>query len=95
MTSQVRPRAVPSGLGYDRPHHFCEKSQMDFRCWYIWSNMCHINKESRSELEEATRSMYRWYSLTNVCIVHLGQSSAVDDFERDSWFTRGWPPQEL
>lgn len=39
--------------------------------------------------------MYRWYSLANVCIVHLGQSLTVDDFERDPWFTRGWTLQEL
>lgn len=39
--------------------------------------------------------MYRWYSLANVCIVHLGQSLSVDDFDREPWFTRGWTLQEL
>lgn len=95
MTSKVLPRSIPSGPGYDKLRHLCEKAQTDFQCRYVWSDTCCINKESSSELEEALRSMYRWYSLANICIVHLGQSLTVDDFERDPWFTRGWTLQEL
>ncbi|KAH0828108.1 hypothetical protein J3R83DRAFT_3778 [Lanmaoa asiatica] len=95
MTSRVHPRPIPSGPGYDKLRRLCEKAQTDFCCRYVWSDTCCINKESSSELEEAIRSMYRWYSLANVCIVHLGQSLTVDDFERDPWFTRGWTLQEL
>lgn len=95
MTSKVLPKPTPSGPGYNKLRHFCEKAQTDFQCRYVWSDTCCINKESSSELDEAIRSMYRWYSLANVCIVHLGQSSTVDDFEREPWFTRGWTLQEL
>lgn len=95
MTSKVLPKPTPSGPGYDKLRHLCEKAQTDFQCRYVWSDTCCINKESSSELDEAIRSMYRWYSLANVCIVHLAQSSTVDDFEREPWFTRGWTLQEL
>ena len=95
MTSQVHPRHIPSGPGYEKLRHLCEKAQADFACRYVWSDTCCINKESSSELEEAIRSMYRWYSLANICIVHLGRSLSVDDFDQEPWFTRGWTLQEL
>ncbi|KAF9232995.1 hypothetical protein BU15DRAFT_28220, partial [Melanogaster broomeanus] len=54
-----------------------------------------INKESSAELEEAIRSMYRWYKGAFVCIVYLGNSSSIEDFPKEPWFTRGWTLQEL
>lgn len=39
--------------------------------------------------------MYRWYSIATVCIVHLAQSSTIDDFASEPWFIRGWTLQEL
>ncbi|KAG9309339.1 hypothetical protein JVU11DRAFT_10833, partial [Chiua virens] len=98
MPSQVshglRP-TLPSGPGYDKLRHLCEKAQTEFDCRYVWSDTCCINKESSSELEEAIRSMHRWYSLANVCIVHLAHSLTVEDFDLEPWFTRGWTLQEL
>lgn len=95
MASKVLPRPILSGPGYDKLCRLCEKAQTDFLCRYVWSDTCCINKESSSELEEAIRSMYRWYSLAHVCIVYLGYALTVDDFDRDPWFTRGWTLQEL
>ena len=39
--------------------------------------------------------MYRWYRDAFVCIVHLAESSSVEDFVQEPWFTRGWTLQEL
>ena len=95
MSSKVHgQRPAPEGLGYEKLRHFCEKAK-EYGCEYVWSDTCCINKESSSELEEAVRSMYRWYRDAFVCIVYLAKSSSVKDFAREPWFTRGWTLQEL
>ncbi|KAF8550577.1 hypothetical protein OG21DRAFT_1513845, partial [Imleria badia] len=39
--------------------------------------------------------MYKWYANACLCIVHLAESTSFSDWDRDSWFTRGWTLQEL
>lgn len=80
--------------GYNKLLEFCKRAT-DYDCCYAWSDTCCINKESSVELDEAIRSMYRWYSIATVCIVHLAESLTVDDFKSEPWFTRGWTLQEL
>lgn len=82
------------GQGYNKLLVFCQKAR-EYGCEYAWSDTCCINKSSSSELEEAIRSMYRWYSRAEVCITYLGASSALEDFPSEPWFTRGWTLQEL
>ncbi|KAF8131472.1 heterokaryon incompatibility protein-domain-containing protein [Boletus edulis] len=95
MSSKIHgPRPTPRGLGYEKLRRFCEKAK-EYGCEYVWSDTCCINKESSSELEEAIRSMYRWYRDAFVCIVYLAGSSTVKDFRKEPWFTRGWTLQEL
>ena len=95
MSSKVYgQRSAPDGLGYEKLRRFCEKAK-EYGCEYVWSDTCCINKESSSELEEAIRSMYRWYRDAFVCIVYLAKSSTIKDFAREPWFTRGWTLQEL
>ena len=81
-------------VGYKKLLKFCQRAT-DYDCCYAWSDTCCINKDSSVELDEAIRSMYRWYSIAAVCIVHLAQSLTVDDFESEPWFKRGWTLQEL
>lgn len=92
---QVSRRTAPSGPGYQKLLKFCEKARMDYGCEYVWTDTCCINKESSTELEEAILSMGVWYSEAGVCIVHLGNSTTLEDFMEDPWFTRGWTLQEL
>ncbi|KAG6371045.1 hypothetical protein JVT61DRAFT_10582 [Boletus reticuloceps] len=80
--------------GYQKLLKFCQKAT-DYDCNYAWSDTCCINKESSVEMDEAIRSMYRWYSIATVCIVHLAKSLTVDDFESEPWFKRGWTLQEV
>ncbi|KIJ58275.1 hypothetical protein HYDPIDRAFT_34346 [Hydnomerulius pinastri MD-312] len=87
-------KPTPVGLGYQKLVKFCEKAKK-YGCEYVWSDTCCINKESSSELDEAIRSMYRWYQRAEVCIAYLAQSSSLEDFGREPWFTRGWTLQEL
>ncbi|KIJ10211.1 hypothetical protein PAXINDRAFT_86399, partial [Paxillus involutus ATCC 200175] len=88
-------RPLPDGLGYDKLYNFCKKAMLDYGCKYVWSDTCCINKESSAELEEAIRSMYRWYRGSSVCIAHLAKSSSTTEFSVEPWFTRGWTLQEL
>jgi len=95
MSSKIygdKPR--PDSPGYEKLLRFCEKAK-EYDCEYVWTDTCCINKESSAELEEAIRSMYRWYQDAFVCIVYLAMSSSIEDFRKEPWFTRGWTLQEL
>lgn len=74
---------------------FCKVAATEYKCSYAWSDTCCINQQSSAELEEAIRSMYRWYADSDICIVYLGASSLIDDLKDDPWFRRGWTLQEL
>ncbi|KAF9243199.1 hypothetical protein BU15DRAFT_72392 [Melanogaster broomeanus] len=60
-----------------------------------WSDTCCINKSNGAELSEAFRAMFKWYSHSDLCIIHLAESSSCSDFDHEPWFTRGWTLQEL
>ncbi|KAG1808130.1 heterokaryon incompatibility protein-domain-containing protein [Suillus variegatus] len=83
------------GAGYEKLHEFCTKAKELYGCRLAWSDTCCINKESSSELDEAIRSMYRWYRDAYICIVHLAQSDSLETLGIDEWFFRGWTLQEL
>ena len=82
------------GAGFDKLREFCAKAK-EHGCDFAWSDTCCINKESSSELDEAIRSMYRWYRDAYICIVHLAQSQSLETLGIDEWFVRGWTLQEL
>ncbi|KIJ19550.1 hypothetical protein PAXINDRAFT_69577, partial [Paxillus involutus ATCC 200175] len=87
--------SFPDGPGFQKLLRFCEKAKSDYGCVYVWSDTCCIDKTSSAELEEAIRSMFRWYRNAEVCIAYLAESSTTEDFEYEPWFTRGWTLQEL
>ncbi|KAH9912481.1 heterokaryon incompatibility protein-domain-containing protein [Epithele typhae] len=63
---------------------------------FIWIDTCCINKSNSSELSEAINSMYRWYSLAQVCYAYLYDvGHAKTKFHDSEWFKRGWTLQEL
>jgi Heterokaryon incompatibility protein (HET) len=85
---------LPSGAGLEKLRAFCKKAR-EYGCTFAWSDTCCIDKRSSSELDEAIRSMFRWYRNATICIVYLAGSSDVEDLASDPWFTRGWTLQEL
>ncbi|KAG2748686.1 HET-domain-containing protein [Suillus brevipes Sb2] len=80
--------------GYEKLEKFCQKAS-EFGCRLAWSDTCCINKDSSTELEEAIRSMFKWYRDAHVCIAFLSDTTSIDDLHEDVWFTRGWTLQEL
>ena len=69
---------------------------------WIWNDTCCIDKTNSSELSEAIKSMFRWYSLAEVCFAHLADVPSDCDlhaqdsaFREARWHTRGWTLQEL
>lgn len=80
--------------GYDKLVKFCEKAS-EYGCRLAWSDTCCINKDSSTELEEAIRSMFKWYRDAHICIAFLADTTSIDDLHEDVWFTRGWTLQEL
>ena len=80
--------------GYDKLVNFCDRAA-EYDCRLAWSDTCCINKDSSTELEEAIRSMFKWYRDAHVCIAYLAEATSIDDLGMDVWFTRGWTLQEL
>jgi hypothetical protein len=39
--------------------------------------------------------MFRWYRNASICIAYLANTSSIDEFHNDEWFTQGWTLQEL
>ncbi|KAF9223458.1 hypothetical protein BS17DRAFT_673606, partial [Gyrodon lividus] len=62
---------------------------------FLWSDTCCIDKSSSAELDESLRSMFRWYRNASICIVHLNQTTVIEDLRQDEWLKRGWTLQEL
>ncbi|KAI8681067.1 HET domain-containing protein [Fusarium keratoplasticum] len=60
-----------------------------------WSDTCCIDKSSSAELDEAIRSMFRWYRNSSICFIHLARTTSLEDLQSDEWFVRGWTLQEL
>jgi len=83
-----------TGPGLEKLEKFCEVANKN-KIHFAWSDTCCIDKTSSSELDEAIRSMFRWYRNSAICITYLAQTHSLDDLERDEWFERGWTLQEL
>ncbi|KAK5164786.1 uncharacterized protein LTR77_009450 [Saxophila tyrrhenica] len=70
---------------------------------WIWHDTCCIDKSSSAELNEAINSMFRYYADSYACLAFLqdvhprqhAPSTLLLDFEKSSWFKRGWTLQEL
>ncbi|KIJ58831.1 hypothetical protein HYDPIDRAFT_119186 [Hydnomerulius pinastri MD-312] len=92
--TDIKAGRMSKGPGFDKLSMFCRKAR-EYGCEYVWSDTCCIDKASSAELEEAIRSMFRWYRNAAVCIAYVAQTSTLDDLRSDPWFTRGWTLQEL
>ncbi|KAK5702381.1 hypothetical protein LTR17_022378 [Elasticomyces elasticus] len=82
---------------------FCIQQTTQDRLDYFWVDTCCINKKDDAELSRSLRSMFRWYAGAKKCYVYLADVPQGDvlgtdwehDFQRSSWFRRGWTLQEL
>ena len=84
----------------------CCKQALEDGFSYLWVDTCCIDKTSSAELSEAINSMFRWYSASDICYVHLADIKEASEtmrsidydknsFTRSRWFTRSWTLQEL
>lgn len=62
---------------------------------YVWIDTCCIDKSSSAELSEEINSMFRWYSMADVCYAYLHDATGEHDYLSSEWFDRGWTLQEL
>ncbi|OAQ62625.1 ankyrin repeat-containing protein [Pochonia chlamydosporia 170] len=88
--------------GFKKISSFCWTLTQNLpRVTYAWVDTCCIDKTSSSELSEAINSMCAWYRGAVTCYAHLAdvklnnRQSLGSDFEKSTWFTRGWTLQEL
>ncbi|KAF8549361.1 hypothetical protein OG21DRAFT_1447990 [Imleria badia] len=79
---------------FEKLARFCDTSRKLGRT-LAWVDSCCIDQTNAAEVSEAIHGMYKWYANAYVCIVHLAESTSFSDWDRDSWFTRGWTLQEL
>ncbi|KAG2090079.1 hypothetical protein BD769DRAFT_1525457 [Suillus cothurnatus] len=94
MTSSDTKLSKPSSR--DKLANFCKRAA-EYGCGFAWADTCCIDRSNPSpeELDKAIPRMFRWYRNAHVCIIHLAESSSLDDFLRDSWFLQIWTLQEL
>lgn len=101
---------LEKGLGKGKAGYtklqFCASQAKKDGLRYFWVDTCCINKANLTELDEAIRSMFRWYQEAYSCYVYLTDVSSptkpdgTDDtwipaFYKSRWFRRGWTLQEL
>lgn len=92
------------GTGWQKIDYTCRQAILDGLEW-VWVDTCCIDKTSSAELDEAIKSMFRWYQISHVCYAYLADVSVTasqrdepafdSDIRKSRWFRRGWTLQEL
>jgi len=80
--------------GISKLQFFCQECCRHRYLW-AWSDTCCIDKESSAEVQEAIASMFSWYRLSALTMVHLADVSHTGGLISSVWFKRGWTLQEL
>lgn len=85
-----------------RKIQFCADQARLNKLGHCWVDTCCIDKKNSVELDEAIRSMYRWYAEAAACYVYLSDVPTSVGLMADKvaismsrWFKRGWTLQEL
>ncbi|KAG6327959.1 hypothetical protein ID866_11130, partial [Astraeus odoratus] len=76
---------------------FCRTAAKNGYPWG-WSDTCCINKTNSVELQQAIGTMFLWYRMSAMTIVHLGDipgAAPAGALVSSVWFKRGWTLQEL
>ena len=94
VKAQVIYDLDPNLNGVPKLQSFCLAILRHGYIW-AWSDTCCIDKESSAELQEAISSMYSWYELSALTMVHLADVSGTCSLISSDWFKRGWTLQEL
>ena len=91
----------PRDLSSEKVRQICIIAEKDGIHW-LWDDTCCIDKSSSAELSEGINSMYRYYSLAEVCYAYLADVPSAGfpgdkngPFATSKWHTRGWTLQEL
>ena len=94
-------RLSPRRFVAKKIRRFCELAEENGYRW-AWCDTCCIDKTSSADLSEAINSMFRYYSLAQVCYAYLADVSrgctlddATGEFYYSRWHARGWTLQEL
>jgi len=80
--------------GLSKLQSFCLACCQHGYSW-AWSYTCCIDNENSAELQEAIGSMFSWYQLSALTIVHLADVSNTGKLSSSVWFKHGWTLQEL
>jgi len=80
--------------GWDKIRQLCILARADGLAW-AWIDTCCIDKRSSAELSESINSMFNWYRNAAVCYAYLNDCTGPNDWQRSSWWSRGWTLQEL
>lgn len=92
--------------GYAKLRFCCQQAKQD-GLEYFWVDTCCINKSDSTELNEAIKSMFRWYSRAEKCYAFLSDVTTrkhgrnetdrewQSQFRASKWHRRGWTLQEL
>ncbi|KAM7192041.1 vegetative incompatibility protein HET-E-1 [Naviculisporaceae sp. PSN 640] len=82
-------------LRYGKIEQTCRLAKSRGLDW-VWIDTCCIDKSSSAELSEAINSMFRWYTNSSICFVHLeDMGDEGENLANCRWPGRGWTLQEL
>ncbi len=83
------------GPGFDKFRKFCHVARESYAVEFAWMDTVCINKPA--ETNESIGSMFKWYSGSSICIIHLASTTSESDanIASDPWFTRGWTLQRI
>ncbi|KAG6328159.1 hypothetical protein ID866_10930 [Astraeus odoratus] len=83
--------------GLTKLRMFCHTAAKNGYSW-DWSDTCCIDRTNSVELQQAILSMFSWYRISALTIVHLGdvpRAATAGALVNSVWFKRGWTLQEL
>ncbi|KAI0794315.1 heterokaryon incompatibility protein-domain-containing protein [Fomes fomentarius] len=100
LPSKCAAGETPRDLASEKIRNACILAEQRGYEW-IWIDTCCVDNTSSAELSEAINSMFRYYSLADICFAYLqdvssdDESMPEDQFKQSRWHKRGGTLQEL
>ncbi|KAK5710585.1 hypothetical protein LTR15_012914 [Elasticomyces elasticus] len=99
MIDDIEHRKNTDTKGYEKVEGFAKyvREHISGVDW-LWIDTCCITQHSVKEVDEAVRSMFRWYEKALICLAYMADVVDPRDkhqFEASQWHHRGWTLQEL
>ena len=90
---EINTKTGQQKQGYAKIRSCCETALAN-GITHVWIDTCCIDKHSSAELSEAINSMFRYYTLADVCYAYLSDVAPMHDFMAHFHCTQKWHNQK-